>query len=309
MNKLRLSYTQIDTYLRCSMKYYYRYVMGIRPKGKAPRLQLGESVHAALEHFYQIPSEKRSSKLLRKHYDLSFNTAKAQAITMQKQAAKEGEWEFALYSYNQELDGEYQRGLTALSDYYLHYEDDPEIPQITTELPGEVDMGDFILVFRLDGIFRRDEDIMLLETKTQNTMDIESLETYDVQTLLYVAALRQAGIPIETVLYNVLGMPPPTGSRSRKRSEFGRLESHRTLAEEAWAVNLASNTAKAILSLKEQRTLPVPSFNKTCAWCEFLPVELVARAGGYLDTLVEEMYTTQTFPQIVEGTEGESDNG
>ena len=232
--------------------------------------------------------------MLRKYYDISFNGAKEASIEMQRTAAKEGDWEFSVKAYQQELDAEYQRGLDTLSAYYLFYEADPAIPKITTELPGEVDMGDYILVFRLDGIFRRDGDIVLLETKTQNTLDIESLEVYDTQTLLYIAALQQAGIPVETVLYNVLGLPAPAGSRYRQKAAFSRLESHRTPSEVDWALRLASNVAKAITSLKQGKTMPIPSFNKTCTWCEFRPVELVARGGGYVDTLIEEMYVRQT---------------
>lgn len=295
IEKPTLSYTQIEVFLRCSQKYFYKYGLGIRPLGKSPRMQSGSAVHSALEHWYIRPLEKRSSKALRKYYDDAYDKEKADILAAQITAAKEKDWDLNVEEYSKEMDKEYQRGLVALTEYYKHYGSDTDIPKITTELPGTVDFGFYYLTFKLDGIFERDGDIVLFETKTQATPDIEALEMYDIQTILYTVALERAGVQVDETLYNVIGMPPPTGSRSKKHTEFYRTSVYRTESEKEWVQKVADNAATAIISLKSGKSLPIPAFNKTCEWCEYKSLEMIMRAGGDVDTLLEEMYTTKTL--------------
>ena len=50
--KKHLSASQINTYLRCPMQYYFRYIRGLKLPPKSA-LTLGSSVHAGLAHNYQ----------------------------------------------------------------------------------------------------------------------------------------------------------------------------------------------------------------------------------------------------------------
>jgi len=49
---LHLSFSQLNTYLTCSQRYYFRYVAGLPPETVASALILGSSLHAALARFY-----------------------------------------------------------------------------------------------------------------------------------------------------------------------------------------------------------------------------------------------------------------
>ncbi|NQT47059.1 MAG: UvrD-helicase domain-containing protein [Candidatus Omnitrophica bacterium] len=52
-DELRLSYTKIDTYRSCPLKYKFSYIYSV-PIKPTPRLLLGTNVHAALEGFYHL---------------------------------------------------------------------------------------------------------------------------------------------------------------------------------------------------------------------------------------------------------------
>lgn len=52
-NILHLSFSQLNTYLTCSQRYYFRYVAGLPPETVASALLLGSSLHAALARFYE----------------------------------------------------------------------------------------------------------------------------------------------------------------------------------------------------------------------------------------------------------------
>lgn len=52
-NTLHLSFSQLNTYLTCSQRYYFRYVAGLPPETVASALLLGSSLHAALARFYE----------------------------------------------------------------------------------------------------------------------------------------------------------------------------------------------------------------------------------------------------------------
>lgn len=47
-----LSFTALDTYLRCPYLYYLRYVRGIRVPSSAPQ-QIGKAVHAGIAYIYE----------------------------------------------------------------------------------------------------------------------------------------------------------------------------------------------------------------------------------------------------------------
>lgn len=49
---LHLSFSQLNTYLTCSQRYYFRYVAGLPPETVASALLLGSSLHSTLARFY-----------------------------------------------------------------------------------------------------------------------------------------------------------------------------------------------------------------------------------------------------------------
>ena len=57
--ELHVSYSQIFTYLHCSLKYQFQYVQAIPPERIGVALPFGTAIHAALEMFYRTHMEKR----------------------------------------------------------------------------------------------------------------------------------------------------------------------------------------------------------------------------------------------------------
>ena len=53
-----LSYSQINTYLTCSLRYYFQYVKGFAPEHTSSALILGSTVHASLARYYDGVKEK-----------------------------------------------------------------------------------------------------------------------------------------------------------------------------------------------------------------------------------------------------------
>lgn len=60
---LHLSYSQIFTYLACSLKYQFRYVLGRPPERIGVSLPFGTAVHKALERYYRAFADGRIEDL------------------------------------------------------------------------------------------------------------------------------------------------------------------------------------------------------------------------------------------------------
>lgn len=67
---LRLSFSRVDTYRQCPLKYRYRYVDGL-PERPSPHLSFGSSIHRALEAFWdrKLPDPPPLQTLLDALYD------------------------------------------------------------------------------------------------------------------------------------------------------------------------------------------------------------------------------------------------
>lgn len=59
---LHLSYSQVTTYLNCSLRYFFQYVRGLEPEHVPSSLLLGSAIHAALARYYEtsLETEKAS---------------------------------------------------------------------------------------------------------------------------------------------------------------------------------------------------------------------------------------------------------
>ncbi len=67
-DKLHISHSQIFTYLNCSLKYRFRYVLGLSPERLGLALPFGSAIHKALEYYYRgiIDGKKVSLNRLQK---------------------------------------------------------------------------------------------------------------------------------------------------------------------------------------------------------------------------------------------------
>ncbi|QTA82357.1 PD-(D/E)XK endonuclease-like domain-containing protein [Desulfonema limicola] len=58
---LHISYSQLNTYMSCSLKYYFRYVQGRPAERISSALPFGRAIHSGIEHFY-ITYKRRQEK-------------------------------------------------------------------------------------------------------------------------------------------------------------------------------------------------------------------------------------------------------
>lgn len=84
MEKKNLSASQINTYLRCPMQYYFRYVRNLVKPPKSAQT-LGSSVHAGIAHNYRQKKETRK--------DLKINEVLEAYSQSFEMAKDETEWE------------------------------------------------------------------------------------------------------------------------------------------------------------------------------------------------------------------------
>ena len=88
-----LSYSQIDTFNNCPLKYRYRYIQRI-PVPVFAAASFGDSMHKTLRDFYQEvkegkrPTEKRLLELLTKNWSAEGYSSKAHEARMKKQGQK-----------------------------------------------------------------------------------------------------------------------------------------------------------------------------------------------------------------------------
>ena len=63
LSELHISYSQIFTYLACSLKYQFKYVLGRPAEQTGLALPFGSALHKALERYYQSCAQGRLEKL------------------------------------------------------------------------------------------------------------------------------------------------------------------------------------------------------------------------------------------------------
>lgn len=62
-SSLHISYSQIFTYLSCSLKYQFRYVLGYPPEQISLALPFGKALHKSLERYYRAIAQGRQERL------------------------------------------------------------------------------------------------------------------------------------------------------------------------------------------------------------------------------------------------------
>jgi len=62
MSRLDISYSQMKTWKRCRQKWHYRYVEGLRPIERIPKIDLGEYGHALLQAYYKGEDLEQASQ-------------------------------------------------------------------------------------------------------------------------------------------------------------------------------------------------------------------------------------------------------
>ncbi len=168
--RVRLSFSRIDTFQQCSLRFRYRYVDHLPGRG-ATYLSFGTSIHAALELFHErtlfgMPSEEDLLAFLYDHWDSSG---------------------YAEVSRDRQLD-DYRRAQHTLQRYHQRVADDYR-PAADTEKWFELPVGDEALVVgSIDRVDVDDDgDLHVVDYKTGRLRDREKVRG-SLQLAIYALA-------------------------------------------------------------------------------------------------------------------------
>ena len=149
--KLRLSYSKTNCFMRCRQEYFWHYTEGLSPKAKSWPLKLGDITHQLL-HGHD-----------KNELDLEFIQDLNKVMGLATESYPEEEEDTLL---------ELAMQASRLCTGYLHEHKDAELTMIPGETFLEKDMGDFTLVGIPDGWARpADGKLFRLERKTGAKID------------------------------------------------------------------------------------------------------------------------------------------
>ncbi len=178
-----LSYSQINTYELCPLKYKYQYVLKI-PTGPHAAASFGSSVHNALQKFYQ-----------------TFTTDKEIGLTHLLNLL-EASWIPVGYGSREEQKKQKEEARQMLENYF-HSFHTPEIAVMDLEKLFKIKVGsDVFLTGKIDRVdVKGDGAIEIIDYKTGNMPDEKKLKK-DMQLAIYAMAANDYGLyrkPIEKI--------------------------------------------------------------------------------------------------------------
>lgn len=225
-----LSYSKINGYLACPLKFYYTYVEGLKPAWTPAALAFGSTIHKAIESRLQAQMEGRDFplaeleatfeqdwKLTQEREDIAFKKDDANALEAQGKSL--------LVTFYE---------APPLNGTLVGIEEAFEV-ELTRELPP--------FVGRIDALFLSDTDpesIHVVDFKTASASYDEGKVRHDVQLSAYALAMTQQGYPLEklSVGFEVLV--------KTKMPKHQRLSATRSVAQLARFLKLAERVYDAI---------------------------------------------------------------
>ena len=183
--KLRLSYSRTSTFLHCKAAYRWAYIEGLTPRVKAMPLQIGDIVHQLFHLQFEGKITKEDVQNLEEFVKKNYP---ANDPLVNLQVALEAATLFSGYLNNPE------------------YQQDPII-QTSSEVHLELEMPNFILYGRLDGICKtKDDKQWRLERKTTKMMDSYFLTGLkkSLQAGIYDFLAEKNSLNLTGTIYDIL---------------------------------------------------------------------------------------------------------
>lgn len=166
----KVSYSQLDTFKSCPLKYNYRYVMKV-PVPPSHATNFGSSVHETLNEFY---------KLLKKGEKVDLDRLKE---------LYEKNWIPYGYDSKEHEQVRYDKGLEMLNEFYETNSDPWVIPEFL-ERPFNLKLGEYMLTGRIDRIDKLDDGTYeVIDYKTGRMKSNPNLKN-DLQLSIYALACR-----------------------------------------------------------------------------------------------------------------------
>ncbi len=200
LRALSYSATALDTYLACQLRFYYRYVLGLREKeeveGDIDSGDVGGFIHEVLRaYFFDMIGREMTMA--------DVNVARLQSLIDERFEQRFGkEMTGARYVLKQQVHTQLSR---FLDQYQTPMLERQAITVLSLEQKHEIKRGAFVLNGKLDRVERRGETVHILDYKTGNPdrirgVELEKLDHEKRET--WKAAISSLQLPVYAMLYS-----------------------------------------------------------------------------------------------------------
>lgn len=300
-----LSYSQINAF-KCKLQWFWTYKEGYQPRQKTMALELGTTIHKALEQYYknlsnnveQIYNEKIVIEDFRNYMILLYKQIRDNPM---------------LYSNSlEDIEKTAKLGMEMLKNYFNEYRGKDDFTflkdktgiivsehNLTRRLPG----ARCVVVTRIDGLVRDNinKKIFVLEHKTFKRFEEDALhrdEQFTIQVWIGEKLIENLGIDekVEGVIYN--GLRKVIKSPKLKNPLFERHIVFRNSVQINYFLLNALNTFKTIMK-KKLDIYPQPDQIK-CNSCNFKEPCLELLRGGDYEFILKNLFTKRVDKKAVE---------
>ncbi len=241
------SYSRLETFEKCKLKFKYRYIDEIIPEvPKSIEAHLGTIVHSTLEWFYKKLMEKTTSSIdeVIMHYAEKWAEEYDSEMPIVNKFMKEKDY--------------FDKGIKFLIDYYFKHQPFGE-NTIATEKKVEIkldELGEKKLVGFIDRLVYNIEsnEIEIHDYKTANTFPAISDLEKNRQLALYSIAIKEEFGKEKNISLIWHFLAHNRNVRIKKTNE--QLE------------NLKREVAALINKIESTTNFP-PTFSRLCDWCEY----------------------------------------
>jgi len=195
----KFSATSLDTYLRCQLRFYYRYVLKLRERDELVEdidaLQIGSIVHEILKRFF---SNKKGYRLTEQ--DLSIDEMNKQVEEVFTEIYGDRIFGKAYILHRQVK----RRMQDFLFRYQIPFIKTDSIQLIDVELPLETQYDNFKLAGKIDRLEKRNGTVCIIDYKISSNAErlkirMDKLDIEDRTT--WYTAIGSLQLPVYVILY------------------------------------------------------------------------------------------------------------
>lgn len=222
MPEFQISLSAYQTWQQCEQKYFYRYVRRLRPHIKDIAMERGSLLHEYLGGFYSALKEGASGEDAHQAGKIVLDDRKQMFQQAAFSAHYAGDEETAI-QFTEMIPSAHR-----LADFYydVHGRTDAdrfEVILVEKSYAWRIAVGvRSISVIDLVLRDRETERTSLVEHKTTKNVPPSSVRIRDLQTVLYAELLLEAGIVVDSILWNYLRTKEPAKPHQNKDGKFSR---------------------------------------------------------------------------------------
>ena len=229
-----LSYSQIDVYKTCPLKYKYQYILKV-PTKPHHAFAFGSTIHLTLQKFHQFTIKDQVPSL-----DSLFSMYEKFFIEVGYDSAQQREKRF-------------ESGKTALERYYQNYQNKFDGKPIKLETKFKIMIDGIPMIGRIDRIDKLEQGYELIDYKTGGTKDQKAVDK-DAQLTIYAMASQVllGQLPHNLALYFI---------------ESG--EKINTIRTEMQIEKKKQEIIDTVREIKKGKFSATPGFPVPCGYCPY----------------------------------------